>query len=243
MLYLSSKGGGDVGIWKLADGAAVELWDGSLGRVLVGPAIAPDGRHIAFTAQKSGRSKLYLMNSDGTGVTELAPSLNIRGAPSWPPVGEWLTVAADQGKGAGLFKLPLDGGPATQLVNEPGTNPVWSPDGRFVVYAGVEVGTRFSLKAATSDGKPYRIPEITLSRGSSRFSFLPGQSVLVVLEGEFWLKNFWSVDLITGKRRQLTNFDREFLINDFDISPDGKEIIFGRLKESSNVILIDFPAQ
>jgi hypothetical protein len=67
MLYLSSKGGDD-GIWKLANGAAVELWSGSLGRVLVGPAIAPDGRRIAFTAQKGGRSKIYLMNSDGTGV-------------------------------------------------------------------------------------------------------------------------------------------------------------------------------
>src|SRR5262249_37916016 len=130
----------------------------------------------------------------------------------------------------------------TLLVNEPGTNPVWSPDGRFFVYAGVEVGTRFSLKAATAEGEPYRIPEITLSRGSSRFAFLPKQSVLVVLGGAFWLKNFWSIDLITGKQRQLTNFDREFLINDFDISPDGKEIIFGRLKESSNVILIDFPS-
>jgi serine/threonine protein kinase len=242
MLYLSSKGGDD-GIWKLANGEAVELWNGSLGRVLVGPAIAPDGRRIAFTAQKSGRSKLYLMNSDGTGVTELAPSLNVRGAPSWPPTGEWLTVAADHGKGTAIFKVPLDGQPATPLINEPGTNPVWSPDGQFLVYAGVEVGTRFSLKAATADGNPYRIPEITLSRGSSRFSFLPGQPVLVVLEGEFWLKNFWSVDLMTGKRRQLTNFDREFLINDFDISPDGKDIVLGRLKESSNVILIDFPPE
>jgi len=127
------------------------------------------------------------------------------------------------------------------LISEPGTHPVWSPDGQFVVYAGVEVGTRFPLKAATADGKPYRIPEITLSRGSSRFSFLPGQRVLVVLEGEFWHKNFWSIDLVTGKRRQLTNFDREYLINDFDISKDGKEIVFGRLKENSDVILIDFP--
>jgi Tol biopolymer transport system component len=219
----------------------VELWSGSLGRVLVGPAIAPDGRRIAFTAQKNGRNRLYYMNSDGTSVTELAPSLNVRGAPSWPPAGEWLTVAVDQGKGAGLFKVPLNGEPAIPLVNEPATNPIWSPDSQFLVYAGVEVGTRFSLKAATADGKPYRIPEINLSRGSSRFSFLPGQPVLVVLEGEFWHKNFWSIDLVTGKRHQLTNFDREFLIGDFDISLDGKELIFGRLKESSNVILIDFP--
>jgi len=240
MLYLSSKGGDD-GIWKIANGTAVELWNGSLGRVLAGPAIAPDGRRIAFAAQKSGRNKLYYMNSDGTGVSELAASLNVRGAPSWPPAGEWLTVPADQGRGAGLFKVPLDGGPPIQLVYEPVMNPVWSPDGQFLVYAGIEVGTRFSLKAATADGKPHRTPEITLSRGSSRFSFLPGRPVLVVLEGEFWHKNFWSIDLVTGQRRQLTNIDKEFLIGDFDISPDGKEIIFGRLKENSNVVLIDFP--
>ncbi len=55
MLYLSSKGGND-GIWKSADGTAVELWSGSLGRVLEGAAISPDGSRIAFTAQKSGRN-------------------------------------------------------------------------------------------------------------------------------------------------------------------------------------------
>ena len=35
-------------------------------------------------------------------------------------------------------------------------------------------------------------------------------------------------------------FSREFLINDY-VSPDGKEIIFSRLKENANVILIDLP--
>src|SRR5262249_3082028 len=117
MLYLSSKGGDD-GIWKLANGASVELWSGSLGSVLVGPTISPDGRRIAFTAQKGGRTKLYLMNSDGTGVNEIAPALNVRGAPSWSPTGEWITVAADQGKGTRLFNVPLGGGPATQFINE-----------------------------------------------------------------------------------------------------------------------------
>ncbi len=62
-----------------------------------------------------------------------------------------------------------------------------------------------------------------------------------MLKGDVWHKNFWSVDLVTGLQRQLTNFSREFLINDFDVSPDGKEIIFSRLKENANVILIDLP--
>ena len=88
MLYLSSKGGED-GIWKLMHGTPVELWRGSLGRVLPGPAIAPDGSRIAFTAQKGGRLKLYLMDSEGTStsVIALAASLNVPGgsglAPRW----------------------------------------------------------------------------------------------------------------------------------------------------------------
>ena len=98
------------------------------------------------------------------------------------------------------------------------------------------------LEAITAEGKPYALPELILPR-ASRFAFLPGQPVLLVLKGEFWLKNFWRIDLNSGEQRQLTNFSREFLISDFDVSPDGKEIVFGRLKDNSNVVLIDLPSR
>jgi Tol biopolymer transport system component/DNA-binding winged helix-turn-helix (wHTH) protein len=240
LLYLSSKGGND-GLWKYADQTSVELWGASLGRVFEGAAISPDGRRVAFTAQKAGRNRLYLMNPNGTGLVELADSLSIRGAPAWPPSGEWVTVAAAQGGGEGLFKVPLDGGEPVRLVGEKAANPVWSPDGSFLVYSGVEVGTTIHLKAVTAHGEPYAIPELILARGANRFTFIPGRPVLVVLKGDVWHKNFWSVDLVTGEQRQLTNFSREFLISDFDISPDGREIIFSRQKENANVIMIDLP--
>ena len=110
-----------------------------------------------------------------------------------------------------------------------------------MVYSGVEVGTTFPLKAAAADGKRHEIPELVLSRGANRFLFLPGRASLVFLKGDVWHKNFWLVDLMNGQQRQLTNFSREFLIGDFDVSPDGQEIIFSRTKENSNIVLIDLP--
>jgi len=242
MLYLSSRSGDD-GLWKLADGAAepVELFPSSAGRIVEGPAISPDGRRVAFTARREGHNKLHLMNSDGTGSRqlELPASFGISGAPSWPPAGNWLTIAGDKDN-PGLYKVPLDGGPPEQFVKENASNPVWSPGGEFVVYAGTETGTLFSLKAATADGKPVSdFPEIKLSRGSTRFAFLPHQRRLIVLDGEFWHRNFWEIDLTSGERHQLTNFDSEYLIADFDIDSNGKDIVFGRIKERTNVILVE----
>jgi len=241
ILYLYSKSGND-GIWKFGDSSAIELWSGSLGRVVDGAAVSPDGQRIAFTAQRAGLNRLYFMNSNGTGVTELASSLTVRGAPAWSPGGDWLTLAAEQGKTAGLFNVPLNGGQPIPLIEGQAANPVWSPDGRFVIYSGAEVGTTFPLKAATVDGRPYRTSDVVLSRGANRFSFVPGQGLLV-LKGDIWHKNFWLIDLVSGQQRQLTNFSREFVINDFDVSPDGREIIFSRVKENSDIVLIDIPEQ
>jgi len=65
----------------------------------------------------------------------------------------------------------------------------------------LEVGTIFPLKAVTAEGRPHVIPEITLSRGTNRFLFRPGQPALILLKGEFWHKNFWSIDLEASQQR------------------------------------------
>jgi len=42
-------------------------------------------------------------------------------------------------------------------------------------------------------------------------------------------------------RRQLTNFGRGLIIKDFDLSPDGREIVFERVQENSEVVMIVRP--
>src|SRR5205807_4149375 len=86
LLYVSSNGTSD-GIWKLADGAANELWTAPEARIIGGPEIAPDGSRVAFSVEQRGRTLLYIMNGDGTNARIVTESLGLRGAPAWTPDG------------------------------------------------------------------------------------------------------------------------------------------------------------
>jgi acetolactate synthase small subunit len=72
-------------------------------------------------------------------------------------------------------------------------------------------------------------------------AFLPGGRALVLLRGEIQHKNLWLIDLATGAERQLTNLAADFDIRDFDISPDGRDVVLERSQERSDVVLLDLP--
>jgi hypothetical protein len=63
----------------------------------------------------------------------------------------------------------------------------------------------------------------------------------VEARGDISDKELWRVDLSTGRERQLTKLRRGFAIDDFDVSPDGREIIFDRTCEESDIVLFDLP--
>jgi len=180
------------------------------------------------------------MNVDGTGTRRIAEDLDVRGAPAWSPDGQWLAVAANRDGEPHLFRIPVGGGTPIPLVKEYSIDPIWSPSGRFLVYSGADVGTTFSVKAVSADGASRPLPNLSLSRGARRLAFL-GEDSLIVMRGDISHKEFCVVDLKTGRERPLTNLDREFTIGDFDVSADGREIIFDRSREESDIVVLDRP--
>lgn len=78
-----------------------------------GPAWSPDGTKIAFVSNRSGDFELYVMNSDGTGVTPLnvgSVSYDIR--PAWSPDGTKIVFGNGE-----IYVMNADGSGVTRLTN------------------------------------------------------------------------------------------------------------------------------
>jgi Tol biopolymer transport system component len=240
LLYVSATGTSE-GIWKLANGTSTELWSGQEARIFGGPAISPDGKNIAFSVRQHGQTLLYIMQADGTNARIVADSLDLQGAPAWAADGQSITSAVNDHGVPHLFRVLVDGRAPAPFVHEYSVDPAWAPDGSFVVYSGPDTGTTFSVKAVTPEAAAHHLPALTLTRGARRLAFLHGGRTLVLLRGEIRHKNLWLIDLETGVERQLTNLSPDFDIPDFDISPDGREVVLERVQERSDVVLLDLP--
>jgi serine/threonine protein kinase/Tol biopolymer transport system component len=241
LYYLSARGTGD-GLWRLRDGEASEIWNGSEGALDQPPAVSPDGRSVAVAVRKAGKRQLTMMTADGADARALAPSINVLGAADWSPDGRWIVTGGSDEKGPGLFKLPLDGGAPIRLVNEFASDPDWSPDGSLIVYEGPVVGGRTQLLAVRPDGSPVGFPQIYVVIGRQSFRILPdGKSLVYVPSGK--QSDFWLMELSSKNIRPVAQLNGVSGIRGFDITPDGKQIVFDRVRENSDIVLIDIPAR
>ncbi len=244
LYYLSSRGNWD-GLWRFEGGKATEVWTGGLGGVLGAPAISPDGRHIAIVVREHGKRRMRLITADGAESLPLAPNLDVEGSPDWSPDGRWIVTGASDGQRKGLFKIPATGGLPVRLTPTVGRNPVWSPDGSLIVYSGPNVFTLTPILAVRPDGSPVKTPDIRTYRDGEPLRFLPNSRSLVYMQGDGaapW-QDFWILDMTTMKSRRLTRLTDRAAMRTFDITPDGKQIVFDRLRDNSAAVLIDLHAE
>ena len=97
--------------------------------------ISPDGSKLAFEAFGGD---MYVMNSDGTGLTDL----DVGYRPKWSPDGEYLAymITEDDGHrftGSDIYTVRIDGSERNNLTNTNDIiemNPSWSSDGNQIAF-------------------------------------------------------------------------------------------------------------
>ena len=245
LFYLSAQGAGD-GLWRFQDRNALEVWKAASANDSLSepPAVSPDGTRVAIIAPQQGKLRLLMMLSDGTNARTVAPSIIIQslrghGSADWSPDGTSIVAAGADGDGPGLFIIPVDGRAPFRLVSGQVMNPVWSPDGGLIVYGGEAVGGEVPLLAVKPDRTRVEFPDVKTGNGGAH-RFLPDGSGLVYMPYP-GSRDFWLLDLATKKSHALTHLGNHGSIGAFDITPDGKEIVFGRLRDNSDIVLIERP--
>ena len=127
------------------------------------PAWSPDGTQIAFVSDRSTQIPsfdLYIMESDGSNVRSLIPSVGTRGHPPvWSPDGSRIAFVGyasrfDTGSDESrhiLYTIRPDGSDLVEIGDTSG-NPTWSPDGSRIAFIRKETDTSLGLYTIQPDG-------------------------------------------------------------------------------------------
>ena len=237
-LFYRSSGSSGNGLLRYYNGESVEVWRGADAVTLEPPAISPDRSRVAIALRRSGKLRIHVLSTDGAEHGPLSDSIDVAGAASWSPDGKWILTGGSDAKGTGLFKIPIDGGVPDKLVTGQALDPIWSPTGDLIVYTGPNVGSQAALLAIRPDGTEADLPGIQVRRegGGSRARFLRDGTGLVYMQGNTLAQDFWLLDLATKERRQLTKLNDQAAMWSFDLSPDGKQIVFDRSRYNSHIV-------
>ena len=106
------------------------------------------------------------------------------------------------------------------------------------MYTGQNVSVDAPLLAIRADGTKVELPAIRLRVEGKRYRFLPNGQALVYAQGPFPAQK-GLLDLATKKSRQLSRLNNSAATQSFDVTADGKQIVFDRVRENSDIVLID----
>ena len=150
------SGQGDLYVMR-TDGSAVRRLTH---RGAMGPSWSPDGRAIAFTSPLPDRGNPHVFVMDSNGGRERQVTYGVEESqPAWSPTSSEIAFVDEAD--SSLHAIRADGTGLRRLTTcqQPGclsdTEPAWSPDGRFVVFAR-DIAGRRQLHVVNSDGTGLR---------------------------------------------------------------------------------------
>ncbi len=139
--------------------------DGSGEKVLINDgfpgAWSPDGRRIAFGSSRDGDGEVFIMNADGSKVTQVTHNDFANDFPTaWSPDGRRILFQSDRDGDTDLYTMNVDGSRVTQLTDNPasdeGDRAGWSPDGKQIVFSSRRDGDDLDIFVMNADGTRVR---------------------------------------------------------------------------------------
>jgi len=210
--------------------------DGSGQRILTSTAfsddffasISPDGASVLFASDRAGRYQIYELVLETEQLIQLTDFEDMHAyAPDVSPDGNQIVFYA-RASGSypsshNVWVMNRDGSDAHSITNRSGGawDPVWSPDGAYILFASESGGTPQLYIVAADGSDPTRVTNLNGIRGRNDWS--PDGVTLTTYIGTAWDRDIYTFDLAGENLRQLTDGFNNLAPS---FSPDGNWITF-----------------
>ena len=195
---------------------------------------------IVFASSRSVVPQLYLVNADGTDLTQLTNMDNGACQPSWSPDGMRLVfISPCLGRGeffeslyneSSLYIIHADGTGLKQLTPAPGSDfePAWSPDGKTIAFTSVRGGFR---QIYALDVETQAVTLLTNTTGaieSSQPYWSPDGAKIVYMAKRVGAYQIWAMNADGQEAVQLVRSGQDLWDYLPAWSPDGRTIFFSQ---------------
>jgi sugar lactone lactonase YvrE len=91
---------------------------------------------IAFTSKRDGNNEIYVINADGSGLTNLTNHPGNDTGAAWSPDGTRIAFVSDRHGTSDIYVMNADGSEQTRLTSSHYSeiHPAWSPDGTRIAF-------------------------------------------------------------------------------------------------------------
>jgi Tol biopolymer transport system component/DNA-binding winged helix-turn-helix (wHTH) protein len=138
---------------------------------------SPDGKHIAFSSDRSGTWDVWIGDADGTNLTQIERGRD-SGTPQWSPDSRRITYGALEGDVHAIYVVDIDERVPHRLLTatDDAGGPIYSHDGRWIYFQGEGSFLRKFWRCSLDCNKN----ETLVRDGPKAFSFQESE------DGKYW---------------------------------------------------------
>ena len=201
---------------------------------LAGASLSPNGAHIAYVGNASGRLNLWVMHADGSAPTQLVNSNDRQSGAVFTHDGQDIVYMQDKGGDElyDLYAVPVAGGTPRNLTSTEHTSevgPLFSKDGSKLAFGSKEKVSP-STNVAYMDW-PSRTVHLLTHETDLKASWVvvawspDGKTIYAARSVGRDDADLYRIDIADGKATNLTAHDGKEIVRATDLSSDGTTLL------------------